>query len=100
LASSATTDWQIVLTQCLLFGVGGIMLNFVHVSIFSEWFDKQKVQAMSFIWQGWRLGSLGFPLICQWLLGTLGYEATLQWLLAFMVPLLLPAILVFRGRYP
>ena len=36
LASLATEAWQIVLTQGILYGIGGIFLNFVHVSIYSE----------------------------------------------------------------
>ena len=100
LASSATTAWQIVLTQGVLFGIGGIMLNFVHVSLCSEWFVKKKGKAMGIIWLGWRVGGLGFPPICQWLLEKHGYEQTLRVLIAPMVTLLLPCILAFRGRFP
>lgn len=100
LASCADTAWQIVLTQGVLFGIGGIMLNFVHVSIFSEWFDKRKGEAMGIIWLGYRLGALVFPLICQWLLDKHGYERTLRVLIAPMLALLVPSIVLFRGRYP
>ena len=41
LASVATAAWQIVATQGILYGAGGILLNFVHVSNFSEWFEKR-----------------------------------------------------------
>ncbi|KAK3176619.1 hypothetical protein OEA41_007942 [Lepraria neglecta] len=58
LASCAAEAWQIVLTQGILYGIGGIFLNFVHVSIFSEWFDKKKGQAMGLIWLGYRVGGL------------------------------------------
>ncbi len=34
LAANSTKDWQIVLTQCVTFGIGGIRMNFVHLSIF------------------------------------------------------------------
>ncbi|KAH8774758.1 major facilitator superfamily domain-containing protein, partial [Diaporthe sp. PMI_573] len=100
LASCATSPWQIVLTQGVLFGVGGIMLNFVHVSIFSEWFVERRPSAMSFIWLGWRVGSLGFPLVSQWLLDAQGYEATLQSLAVPILALLLPSLIAFRGQYP
>ncbi|KAK3708286.1 hypothetical protein LTR37_011551 [Vermiconidia calcicola] len=50
MASYATDAWQIVLSQGLMFGCGGIMLNFVHVSIFVEWFTEEKQpRAMSMI---------------------------------------------------
>lgn len=62
LASCATEAWQIFFTQGILYGVGGIFLNFVHVSIFPEWFDKRKGQAMGVIWLGYRAGGLAFPL--------------------------------------
>lgn len=100
LASCATEAWQIVLTQGILYGIGGIFLNFVHVSIFSEWFDKRKGQAMGVIWLGYRVGGLGFPLVCQWLLDIHGYQKTLRVLIAPMLALLLPSIVLFRGRYP
>lgn len=98
-ASYAQHDWQIVLAQGVAFGLGGIMLNFVHVSIFSEWFDKKKGQAMGIIWSGWRVGALAFPLICQWLLEQHGFEKTLRVLIAPMISLLVPAMVLFRGRY-
>lgn len=99
LASYAQHDWQIVLAQGISFGVGGILLNFVHVSVFSEWFDKKKGQAMAIIWTGWRVGALGFPLICQWLLEKHGFEQTLLVLIAPMLSLLAPCIVLLRGRY-
>ena len=100
LASYAREAWHIVLTQGILYGIGGILLNFVHVSIFSEWFDKKQSKAMSIIWLGYRVGGLAFPLICQWLLDQHGYEKTLRVLLAPMLALLLPTVVLFRGRYP
>lgn len=100
LASCANTAWQIVSTQGILFGLGGIMLNFVHMSIFPEWFEKRQGEAMGIIWLGFRVGALAFPLICQWLLDRHGYEQTLRVLIAPMLALLVPSIVLFRGRYP
>lgn len=100
LASCATTVWQTVLSQGVLFGVGGVMLNFVHVSIFSEWFDERRGEAMGIIWTGYRVGALAFPLICQWLLDKHGYAKTLRVLIAPMLALLVPSIVLLRGRYP
>ncbi|KAJ9646490.1 hypothetical protein H2199_002539 [Coniosporium tulheliwenetii] len=62
-ASFADAVWQIVLSQGVLFGIGGVMLNFVHVSIFSEWFENKKSKAMAIIWLGWGVGSLAFPVV-------------------------------------
>jgi MFS family permease len=101
LASCATTAGQIVLTQGLLFGCGGIILNFVHVSVFVEWFTEEKQsRAMGIIWTGYRIGELAFPLICQWLLDTHGFRETLRVLIAPMFVLLLPSVVLLRGRYP
>lgn len=99
IASYACRDWQIVLAQGVTFGIGGIVLNFVHVSIFSEWFDKKKGQAMGIIWSGWRVGALALPLICQWLLEEHGFEKTLRVLIAPIISLLVPTVVLFRGRY-
>ena len=99
LASCSTSDWQVVLTQGVVFGVGGILLNFVHVSIFPEWFDRKKGQAMGIIWMGYRLGGLAFPPLCQWLLEKHGYAQCMRVLIAPMLALLLPSIVLLRGRY-
>lgn len=99
LASCANNPWQILCTQGLLFGMGGIMLNFVHVSVFSEWFEKKKKWAMTIIWLGYRAGALVFPSACQWLLEKHGYEKTLRVLIAPMLTLLLPSVALLRGRY-
>lgn len=100
LASYATMAVTIVLTLGVLFGVGGIILNFVHVSAFSEWFDKRQSQAMGIIWSGYLLGALAFPLICQALLDKLGFGATLRVLVSVMIALLLPSVFLLCGRYP
>ena len=100
LASFASAAAEIVIFQGILFGIGGILLNFVHVSIFSEWFVERKGQAMGTIWCGWRVGALAFPPICQWLLQKHGYEQTLRVLIAPMLALLAPSIILLRGRYP
>lgn len=99
LASYASKAWQIVLAQGILFGLGGIMLNFVHVSVFPEWFEKKQGQAMGIIWLGYRVGALVFPLICQWLLYRHGFKKTLHVLIAPMLALLMPSIILLRGRY-
>lgn len=99
-ASWAETPWQIVLTQGLMFSIGGIMLNFVHVSIFAEWFNAHRSTAMGYIWLGWRVGGLGFPLICQSLLKNQGFEQTMLVLIAPILALLSPCVFTFRGRYP
>lgn len=99
LASYASKAWHIVLAQGILFGIGGIMLNFVHVSVFPEWFEKRQGQAMGLIWLGYRVGALVFPLICQWLLYRHGFKKTLHVLIAPMLALLMPSIILLRGRY-
>jgi MFS family permease len=97
--SYASADWQIVLAQGVGFGLGGILMNFVHVSVFSEWFDKRRGLAMGIIWSGWRIGALAFPLICQWLLQQHGFARTLRVLIPPMMTLLAPSVLLLRGRY-
>lgn len=75
------------------------MLNFVHVSIFSEWFEKKKKWAMTIIWLGYRTGALAFTPASQWLLEKHGYEKTLQVLIPPMLTLLIPSVALLRGRH-
>lgn len=99
-ASWASTSWEVFVSLGISFGIGGIILNFVHVSVFSEWFDKKRGQAMGIVWLGYRFGALGLPLICQYLLEMHGYEKTIQVLIAPALALLVPSILLLRGRFP
>ncbi|KAK3716629.1 hypothetical protein LTR37_006259 [Vermiconidia calcicola] len=99
-ASWATAAWEVFVSLGIVSGVGGVILNFVHVSVFSEWFDKKRGQAMGIIWLGFRLGALGCPLISQYLLVTHGYRRTIQVLIAPAMTLLIPSILLLRGRHP
>lgn len=57
MASCVSFAWQIVFSQGLMFGIRGIILNFVHVSVFSEWFGKKQGQAMGIIWLGYSVGA-------------------------------------------
>jgi len=63
-------------------GLGGILMDFVHVSVFSEWLDTAKgKKALGIIWTEWRveaLEALVFPLICQWLLEEHGFSKTFR----------------------
>lgn len=54
---------------------------------------------MGIIWLGWRVGGLGLPIISQWLLDRHGYQETMLVLIAPMITLLVPAIMLFRGRF-
>lgn len=75
------------------------MLNFVHITVFSEWFVKRKRRAMTIIWLGYRTGALIFPPACQWLLEKHGYETTMRVLIAPMLTLLVPSVALLRGRH-
>ncbi|KAB5575271.1 hypothetical protein GE09DRAFT_1264490, partial [Coniochaeta sp. 2T2.1] len=99
LAANCQQDGQIVLTQGISFGIGGILLNYVHASIFPEWFNQKKGQAMGIIWTGWRVGAIAFPLVCQVLLDEHGFHKTIYVLIAPMLSLLIPAVILLRGRY-
>lgn len=99
LASFATEAWQITLSLGWLFAFGGNLINHVHLSVFPEWFDQRRTEAMSIIWIGYRLGALGFPLIVQGLLTAHGFQQAIRVLVAPMLVLLLPSIVLLRGRY-
>ena len=100
LASVADAAWQIVLLHGHLFGIGGVMLNFVHVSVFPEWFVKRRGEAMGIIWVGYRLGAVAAPLLCNWIMEKHDYDQTLWVLMTPMITLLAPSIFLLRGRYP
>ena len=54
---------------------------------------------MGIIWSGWRVGAIAFPLAYQALLDQHGFQKTIYVLIAPMLSLLIPAVLLLRGRY-
>lgn len=99
-ASKADEAWQITLSLGLFSAIGGNTINHVHVTVFSEWWDRRRTEAMSYIWVGYRLGALAFPLIVQLLLESRGWHSTLKFLIAPIMVLLVPSVFLLRGRFP
>lgn len=51
-SSFATEVWHLILTQGVMYGVGGCMLYFTTIAFLDEWFVKRKGFALGVMWAG------------------------------------------------
>ncbi|CZS95405.1 related to protein MCH2 (monocarboxylate permease homolog) [Rhynchosporium agropyri] len=90
LASIATTVWQLLLTQGLLYGAGSSLLYFPILSSAPEYFDERRGSAMGFILSGSGIGGLIFSPLVRALLSHIGPRWTLRVLSLIVLVVSLP----------
>ncbi|CZS99170.1 hypothetical protein WAI453_008338 [Rhynchosporium graminicola] len=90
LASIATTVWQLLLTQGLLYGAGSSLLYFPILSSAPEYFDERRGSAMGFILSGAGIGGLIFSPLVRALLSHIGPRWTLRVLSLIVLVVSLP----------
>ncbi|KAM0756234.1 MFS general substrate transporter [Meredithblackwellia eburnea MCA 4105] len=105
LSSFATTTWQLLLTQGLMYSVGGALVYYPTFSFLSEWFVTRRGFANGVCFAGTAAGGLVYPFLLDWMLSSYGAATCLQamaiataLLLAISMPLLRPRIPVGRAR--
>ena len=85
LSSFATNSWHLILTQGILYAIGG---NFVYWPIFvfiDEWFVRRKGLAFGVMWAGSGCGGLLGPLVLHWGLSTYEVKTFLRgWAIALV----------------
>lgn len=92
-ASFATSVAQLVLTQGILYGIGGALLYNPYLFYLDEWFIRRKGLAYGIFFSGTGLFGSFIPAILEWGLDNYGFRLTLQlWALVVvsLQPLALP----------
>ncbi|KAF8608593.1 MFS general substrate transporter [Ceratobasidium sp. AG-I] len=99
-AAFATQVWHLILTQGILYSVGGTILYFpVQIYLF-EWFEKRRGLANGVIFSGTGLGGVILPFVVETLLNKYGSKTTFL-SLAVGYSILLVSVLPFvKGRLP
>lgn len=69
---------HLILTQGLLYGVGGSLLYSPFIFYLDEWFDRWKGFAYGFLWAGTAVGGTVGPLILEWGLKKYGFRIMLR----------------------
>ena len=85
MASFATRAIHLILTQGLLYGIGGALLYNPFLIYVEEWFPKQKGFAYSIVWAGTGFSGAVMPFVVDWALYRYGFQITLRAWALFIV---------------
>ena len=100
LSSLCTTVPQLIVTQGILYGIGGAVTYSPVVTFLDEWFVKRKGLAFGIMWAGTGLGGILIPLLLQFLLNNYGFRTALRiWTIVLFV-VGLPLTFFLKPRLP
>ncbi|KAK9719766.1 hypothetical protein K7432_004567 [Basidiobolus ranarum] len=101
LASFCTEIWQLLLTQGIMYGIGGSMCYPPAISAPSQWFSKRRGLATGLTVSGSGIGGLILSPITQALINSLGHRWTLRILALYAIVFLtISSLLVKRRSFP
>lgn len=78
LSSLATEVWHLMLTQGILYAIGGGLLYHPILIFIDEWFIRRKSLAYGVMWAGSGVGGLCGPLVLEWGLSKYGAKTFLR----------------------
>ncbi|KZV88698.1 MFS general substrate transporter [Exidia glandulosa HHB12029] len=104
-AAFATEPWQLVLTQGVMFSVGGSFLYYPASSLLMEWFVKRRGLANGIIFSGTGIGGVVVPFMVNALLHKYGKRTTFLVMVsaiaaAVMCGCTLPVLPLLKSRLP
>lgn len=77
-ASFSNSTGALLVTQGVLYGLGGLTLYFPAMYIIDEWFVARKGLAYGVVWTGTGTSGAIVPFLVQWLLDSYGFRTTLR----------------------
>ena len=77
-ASFATCVSDLIVSQGVLYGIGGALLYNPFVFYLDEWFIARKGLAFGILWAGTGIGGMVVPVVMEWSLGKYGFRMTLR----------------------
>ncbi|KAL1610737.1 hypothetical protein SLS60_002407 [Paraconiothyrium brasiliense] len=99
-ASFANSVWQLILTQGVLYGIGGSLLYLPSIVYLDEWFIRRKGLAFGIMWAGTGTSGMLVPLLMTWLLEDYGFRTALRIWAIISAILLFPSLIYLKGRLP
>ncbi|KAH7320831.1 major facilitator superfamily domain-containing protein [Stachybotrys elegans] len=100
LSSLSQTVTHLVLSQGILFAVGGSICYCPCIQYMDEWFVKRKGFAFGVMWSGTGLGGFSIPMLLEMLLSRYGFRTTLRvWAVALFL-LTIPLVYFIKPRLP
>lgn len=98
LSSLCNTVPQLIVTQGILYGIGGAVGYSPVVTFLDEWFIHKKGLAFGVMWAGTGLGGVVIPLLLQWLLNQYGFRTALRvWSIVLFI-ITLPLALFLKQK--
>lgn len=99
-SSFSTTVIDLIVTQGILFAIGGSICYCPCILYMDEWFVRRKGLAFGVMWSGTGLGGCTIPLLLEFLLGKYGFRTTLRvWAVALFL-LTIPLVFFIKPRLP
>ncbi|KAK7756067.1 hypothetical protein SLS62_002010 [Diatrype stigma] len=91
---------HLIVTQGILYGVGGSIAYSPCILYMDEWFVKRKGLAYGVMWSGTGLAGVVLPLLMESLLGSLGFRPTLRLWTGLLFVLTAPLSWFIKPRLP
>lgn len=99
-SSFSTETWHLILTQGVMYAIGGSFGYNPCLLYMPEWFVRRRGFAYGVMWAGTGIGGFAFPLLFQWLLGQYGFRTALRvWSIGLFVSVI-PLTYFVKPRLP
>ncbi|KAE9395387.1 MFS general substrate transporter [Gymnopus androsaceus JB14] len=99
-AAFSTKIWQLIITQGIIYSLGGSLLYFPMLTYLFEWFSKKKGLATGIIFSGTGVGGVVLPFVLENLLKKYGQRTTLLSLAVAFIVFSLPCLPFIKPRVP
>ncbi|KXH37214.1 major facilitator superfamily transporter [Colletotrichum nymphaeae SA-01] len=99
-SSFSTTVTHLVVTQGILYAIGGGITYMPCIVYIDQWFVRRKGFAYGIMWSGTGLAGVLLPLLMEYLLGTLGFRTTLRLWSGLLFALTAPLAFFIKPRVP
>ncbi|KAK7711200.1 hypothetical protein SLS57_008115 [Botryosphaeria dothidea] len=100
LSSFSSTTTHLIITQGIVYAVGGSLAYSPTILYMDEWFAKRKGLAFGIMWAGTGLSGVILPIVMQELLAKWGFATTLRiWAIACFI-LTAPLVFYVKPRLP
>ncbi|KAM7202137.1 major facilitator superfamily transporter [Naviculisporaceae sp. PSN 640] len=100
LSSFATTVTHLIVTQGILYAIGGSIAYSPCIVYLDEWFVRRKGLAYGIMWSGTGLAGVVLPLLLEYLLTTYGFQTTLRMWSVIVFILTAPLAYFIKPRLP
>lgn len=99
-SSFATRVWHLILTQGVMYAIGGGMLYFPTVIYLDQWFVRRKGSAYGVMWAGTGASGLALPFVMDWGLHRYSFSTMLRVWAIVMAILSGPLLYCVKPRIP